>query len=252
MRKVISLVIIIILTLISTTIYATNIPVVSAKIEKTNITIEIGQTEKIVVTFTPGNATNKQINWSSSNSSVATVNKSGEVIGKASGVATIKGTVVEGGQTLTATVSVSGSSSIVSEKYSIIKKENSLGEEVKYITKIDKKTSVNDFKNNVTTFSTMKIYDLANKEIPNLDYVFTGAKLKLSDNSEYTLVVPGDLSSEGNISVLDLSRLKIKLVGLSTLDDYQMEAADLNFDGKVTITDISILKMYLVGLKQNF
>ena len=47
---------------------------------------------------------------------------------------------------------------------------------------------------------------------------------------------------------IDLSRLKIKLVGLSTLDDYQMEAADVNFDGKVSLTDLSNLKMYLVGL----
>jgi len=98
----------------------------------------------------------------------------------------------------------------------------------------------------------MNFYSLSNQQLGDLDYICSGTKLKLSDNSEYTLIVSGDISADGNISVLDISRLKIKLVGLSTLDDFQMEAADVNFDGKVSLTDLSNLKMYLVGLKENF
>lgn len=249
--SIISIVVIIIL-FFSTTIFAANVPVTGVQVEKNYITLEIGQTEKIIVSFSPINATNKSINWTSSNNNVATVNANGEVKGVSGGIATIKGITIDGGYTINVTINVSGESSVTSEKYLIVKKENSLKEEVRYITKISSKTNVNDFKNNITTYANMEFYNFTNEQMGNLDYIFSGVKLKLSDNSEYVLIVTGDINSNGDISVVDLSRLKIKLVGLSTLDDCQMEAADVNFDGKVSLTDLSNLKMYLVGLKENF
>lgn len=245
-------IIVIIILIFSTTIFAENVAVTGVQVEKNYITLEMGQTEKIIVNFSPSNATNKNINWTSSNNNVATVNASGEVKGVSGGIATIKGITIDGGYTVDVTVNVSGESSVTSEKYSIVKKENSLKEEVRYITKIDPKTSIDNFKSNIFTYANMEFYNLANEQMGSLDYVFSGVRLKLSDNSEYILIVTGDTNSNGDISVVDLSRLKIKLVGLSTLDDYQMEAADVNFDGKVSLTDLSNLKMYLVGLKEGF
>jgi len=252
MKKIVSVISIILILIISTVVFAANVSVTGIQVEKTNITIEMGQTEKIITTISPNNATNKTVKWSSSNNNIATVNSNGEIKGISGGVATIKGTTVDGGYTVSITVSVAGQSSLTSEKYNIVKKENSLNEEVRYINKIDKRTSVSTFKSNVTTYATMNFYSLSNQQLGDLDYICSGTKLKLSDNSEYTLIVSGDISADGNISVLDISRLKIKLVGLSTLDDFQMEAADVNFDGKVSLTDLSNLKMYLVGLKENF
>lgn len=245
-------IIIIILLMCGTTIFAANVSVTGAQVSKNYITLEMGQTEKIVVNFSPANATNQNISWSSSNSYIASVNANGEVKGVSSGIATIKGITIDGGYVVSVTVNVSGQSSITSEKYTIEKKQNSLGEDVNYITRIDKKTTVNDFKNNIKTYGSTEFYNMANEKIQNSDDVFTGAKLKLSDNSEYILVVTGDTNSNGNISVVDLSILKLKIVGLSTLDDCQMEAADVNFDGRVSLTDLSVLKMYLVGLKTEF
>jgi len=252
MKKRIVIISLIVMLIISTCSFAANVSVTGIQVEKTNITIEMGQTEKIGVTISPENATNKTVNWSSSNNNIATVNSNGEIKGISGGVATIKGTTVDGGYTVSITVSVSGQSSITTEKYSIVKRLDSLNEEVKYITKIEKKTNVEAFRNNISTYANMEFYSLANERLGNLDYVYSGAKLKLSDNSEYTLIVTGDVNSDGNISVVDLSRLKIRMVGLSTLDDYQTVAADVNSDDKLTLTDLSILKMYLVGLKESF
>lgn len=249
MKKVISIISLIVIVIISTTIYAANIPVTGIKVDSNNITIEIGQTEKIKVTFSPGNATNKNINWSSSNYNIVSINSSGEIKGISAGVATVKGITVDGGYTVTITVSVSGQSSITTEKYSVVKKANSLNEEVKYINKIDKKTTVNQFTQNVTTYTSMDFYNLANEKMGNLDYIVSGTKLKLGDGSEYILVVSGDVNSDGNVSIVDLSRLKLNIVGLCTLDDGQMEGADINFDGKVSITDLAALKLNIVGLK---
>ena len=195
---------------------------------------------------------NKEIIWSSSNSNIATVNASGEVKGISSGLTIIKGTTKSGGYTVNITVNVSGESSIKTEKYVVTKKENSLKEEINYIMKVAPKTTISEFKNNIVTYSNMEFYNLANEKMKDAEFVFSGTRLRLADGSEYTLIVTGDVNSNGTITVADLSRLKIKLVGLSTLDDYQMEAADLNFDGKVGITDLSNLKLYLVGLKNTF
>lgn len=249
--SIISIIIVIIL-IYSTAIFATNVSVTGVQVQKNYMTLEMGQTEKIIVNFSPFNATNKNINWSSINNNIATVNANGEVKGVSEGVTNIKGITIDGGYTINVTVNVSGESSLTSEKYSIIKKKNSLNEEIRYITKISPKTSVNDFKNNIATYANMEFYNLKNEQMGNLDYIFSGARLKLSDNSEYILIVTGDINSNGKISIVDLSRLKIKLVGLSTLDDYQMESADVNFDDKISLTDLSNLKMYLVGLKPSF
>jgi len=249
MKKIVSVISLIVIVLISTIIYAANVPVTGVTVEKNNITIEIGQTEKIIVKFTPINATNKEISWSSSNYNVVSVNSNGEVTGKSAGVATISGRTVDGGYNVSVSVSVSGKASITSEKYNIVKKTNSLNEEVKYITKIDKKTTVDQFSKNVLVYATMDFYTLANEKMGNLDYVLSGTKLKLGDGSEYILVVPGDVNSDGNVSIVDLSRLKLNIVGLCTLDDCQMEGADINFDGKVSITDLASLKLNIVGLK---
>ncbi len=252
MKKSISIIILLILLITSTTIFAANVPVTGIQVEKNTITIEIGQTEKIVATVLPNNATNKGITWTSSNAGIATVNSNGEVKGISAGVITVRGVTSDGGYSVTVTVRVSGTSTITSDKYLILKKENSLNEEINYITRIAEETSINDFKNNVSTYANMQFYDLGNKEMGDLDYVFSGTRLRLSDNSEYTLVVSGDVNSDGKVSVVDLSRLKMRIVGITTLDDYQAEAADVNYDGNISVTDLSNLKMYLVGLKENF
>lgn len=57
----------------------------------------------------------------------------------------------------------------------------------------------------------------------------------------------GDLSLDGRISVLDLSKLKVYLVGLIELSAESQKAADINNDGRVTITDLSLLKRLLIS-----
>ena len=97
----------------------------------------------------------------------------------------------------------------------------------------------------------MEFYSLGNDLLADLDYVTSGTRVRLSDGSEYTLVVMGDANSDGRVSAVDISRLKLRIIGLTTLDDYQAEAVDVNYDGRISVTDLSNLKMYLVGLKES-
>ena len=69
-----------------------------------------GATTQLTATVEPGNATNKNVTWSSSDTSVATVDANGLVTAVANGTATITVTTEEGGLTATATITVNISS----------------------------------------------------------------------------------------------------------------------------------------------
>ena len=61
----------------------------SVALNKTTLTLDIGRTSNLRATVYPSNASNKKCTWSSSNTSVATVDGNGKVTAKASGTATI-------------------------------------------------------------------------------------------------------------------------------------------------------------------
>ncbi len=67
----------------------TNVDVVSISIDKPKLSIAPGNTATLIATISPSNATNKTVTWSSSNTSVATVDSNGNVKGVSAGTATI-------------------------------------------------------------------------------------------------------------------------------------------------------------------
>ncbi len=72
---------------------AAPIPVTAIALNKSTTTIAIGDSETLTINYTPADAnTGKAVNWSSSNTSVATVDNSGKVTGVAVGTATITAT----------------------------------------------------------------------------------------------------------------------------------------------------------------
>ncbi|MEE1069892.1 MAG: DUF4832 domain-containing protein [Paludibacteraceae bacterium] len=80
-------------------------PVTSVSLDKTSATLEIGETETLTATITPNTATNKNVSWTSSNTSVATV-ENGVVTAVAAGTATITVTTADGNKTATCAVTV--------------------------------------------------------------------------------------------------------------------------------------------------
>lgn len=72
---------------------AAPIPVTAISLNKSATTIGIGSSETLTVNYTPADAnTGKAVSWSSSNTSIATVDNSGKVTGVAAGTATITAT----------------------------------------------------------------------------------------------------------------------------------------------------------------
>lgn len=81
------------------------VAVTGVSLNQTSGTINIGDTLNLTATVTPSNATNKKVTWSTSDSSVATVNN-GAVKGVKAGSTTITVATVDGNKTATCNVTV--------------------------------------------------------------------------------------------------------------------------------------------------
>lgn len=72
------------------------ISVTGVSLKKNALTLPVNDTETLVATVAPDNATNKKVAWSSNNTNVATVDKTGKVTAVAFGQATITVTTEDG------------------------------------------------------------------------------------------------------------------------------------------------------------
>lgn len=80
------------------------------------ITLAVSNSKQLAVAFTPSDASNKNVFWTSSNPSVATVDKYGVVKAISPGSTIIKATSEDGGYTDTATIEVINYNNIIEEK----------------------------------------------------------------------------------------------------------------------------------------
>ena len=90
----------------SVTVNAQTVAVTGVSLNKTTMSLVIGGTEQLTATVSPSNATNKNVSWSSSNTSVATVDSNGNVSAIKVGTAIIKVTTEDCGKTATCSVTV--------------------------------------------------------------------------------------------------------------------------------------------------
>ncbi|MBR5660936.1 MAG: Ig-like domain-containing protein, partial [Bacteroidales bacterium] len=81
------------------------VPATGVKLNKTALSIFVGDKSQLAATVQPSDATNHEVTWSSSNASVATVDKIGNVTGVKAGTATIT-VKTHNGKTATCTVTV--------------------------------------------------------------------------------------------------------------------------------------------------
>ena len=81
-------------------------PVTGVTLDKTSAELTEGDVTVLTATVNPSNASNKNVYWTSSDSSVATVDNSGKVTAVKAGSATITVTTEDGGKTATCSITV--------------------------------------------------------------------------------------------------------------------------------------------------
>lgn len=82
------------------------VPVTGITINKSSMSLVRGTTDTLIATVKPDNATNQTVAWSSSNTSVATVDTTGKVTAVNAGTATITATTIDGKFTATCALTV--------------------------------------------------------------------------------------------------------------------------------------------------
>ena len=251
-------------------------PVTSISLNKTSLTMDALNTYQLTATAYPTTAVSRDIAWSSSDSSIASVDEKGLVTAHKKGTATIKATAKDGSNisnSCKVTVSNNGYEvSKVSEFESSHPYSNNCSDiwvyTVKGATYLD---LVFDAKTNIEEdFDFLYIYDANGSLIGK--YTGTGlagkrvrvqgdtAKIKLiSDGAGNTWGfkvtdvktdaaeggIKGDINGDGSITAADMQRLYNHLNGTALLKDASI--ADLNEDGSVTAADMQRLYNHLNG-----
>lgn len=82
------------------------VAVTGVTLDKEELMLKPGETSTLTATVLPENAANKSVTWTSSNTSIATVDANGIVTAKSVGTATVTVTTTDGGKTATCSVIV--------------------------------------------------------------------------------------------------------------------------------------------------
>ena len=81
-----------------------SVPVTGVQLSQTSITMDVGSSSALTATVLPNNASDKSVTWSSSDSTIISVNTAGTITELSTGVATITVTTNDGGFTASCAV----------------------------------------------------------------------------------------------------------------------------------------------------
>ena len=101
----------------------------------------------------------------------------------------------------------------------------------------------------IGTDITYKIYDGSTEKTSG--YIATSNQIRIYQNSKeigkYTIVVTGDINSDGTINSGDLLKIRQHLLSSITLSGVTLKSADINGDGNVNSGDLLRVRQHLLG-----
>lgn len=127
---------------------------------------------------------------------------------------------------------------IESEKYVI---------EEGYISKVLPKTTVQKFKENVTSKGKVVFTDEAGNVLSDDSPIKTGTIIKIGEKLQYSIVVTGDVNKDGEMDIDDLAEMKFHIIETKQLSGIKFKAADIDTDKDITIDDITKMKLIIIG-----
>lgn len=125
-----------------------------------------------------------------------------------------------------------------------------INDQDKDISRILPETTVEQFKQNVTTEQEMVFIDKEGNTLGEQDIIGTGMTIKVGETLEYTLVVTGDLDGDGEITINDLAKVKLHLIEFELLTGIHLKAADVDYDKEITVNDAARIKLVLIDLME--
>ena len=114
-----------------------------------------------------------------------------------------------------------------------------------------KKYSVADFRASLENGEAVTILNADGTEVMDSEYIATGMTAAAANSDvAYSIIVPGDIDGDGNVTALDAVVILRAVVGETTLDLYaQKVASDINKDGWVRADDAVAILKYCVGME---
>ena len=103
----------------------------------------------------------------------------------------------------------------------------------------------------VNSISDITVYD-KNGKVQENGEVSTGMTVRLTIGGTVydtaAIVIPGDVNSDGSVTVADYTQVRLHLLEMKTLAGSALQAADANKDGKVTISDYLAIRVHIAGI----
>ena len=103
----------------------------------------------------------------------------------------------------------------------------------------------------INSTSTIQIKSI-NGQI-KVDALVTGDIISINSdgtNKDYKVVVLGDSSSDGLISIADLLKVQKHILNVSSVNNEQLKAMDVNKDNKIDIVDLLKIQKYILGISK--
>lgn len=67
-------------------------------------------------------------------------------------------------------------------------------------------------------------------------------------NTDYTLVIMGDINQDGTINVKDMEKIQKYLLGIDRLTDIQKKAASISVSGDISVLDMEKIQKHILGI----
>lgn len=224
------------------------IPIEKVIIDKSNIELFEGDKISLSATVIPTNTTmDKRITWSSSNTSVATVNN-GVITSIKDGTTTITAKSINGCLSSVQVVVKKKASSITEPE---LLRDLGLIKRNGYVFGFSPLTDVSVIKTKISSFSgvQLKYFNRNNLSI-NSGIIATGMKYGVLIDKvsyDYTIIIKGDVDKDGEIFPTDYVKVRNYIMGKADLDEEAKLAADIDGDGEIFATDYVRVRNYIMG-----